>query len=265
MVTLTAGLQVQALSALSPDGGRKLFSDVDFVLPPGSSLGILGPNGAGKSSLLRALAGLLPLQSGRLQLNERDLLTLNTRERARLLAWVNPREQPPPFALGAQAYLRLGRAPWQNWLGGWTPQDEAALQQAIANSGVTELLPQALSSLSSGEWQRLQLARALTQTPALLLLDEPTSHLDLGAQLAVMGQLRRLCQQGLSLICVVHELNLAAQYMDQLLLLHHGRVQACGPPESVLTPEHIAAVYGISCEIAPHPQTGRPLLVPRYT
>ncbi|PKL76726.1 MAG: hypothetical protein CVV27_08775, partial [Candidatus Melainabacteria bacterium HGW-Melainabacteria-1] len=129
---------------------------------------------------------------------------------------------------------------------------------------VAHLLNEALNDLSSGEWQRVQLARALTQTPSLLLLDEPTSHLDVAAQLTVMRLLRELSQEGLGLICVIHDLNLAAQYMDQLLLLHRGELLAAGPPEQVLDPASLARAYGLAMGVQPHPRTGRPFLIPDY-
>lgn len=243
---------------------RKLLGPVSFSLEPGRCLGIVGPNGAGKSTLLRLLSGYLRASAGAVNLQNQSVHSLPAPARARLLASVNPREEQPPFVLKVSDYLRLGRAPWQDWLGSWTAADTVALDKAVMRTDVTGLLAARLQDLSSGEWQRVQLARALVQAPELLLLDEPTSHLDVAAQLQVMRLLRALSQEGLGLICVVHDLNLAAQYMDELLLLHQGQLLAHGTPEQVLQPDILQAAYGLKLSVQKHELTGRPLLIPDY-
>ncbi len=243
---------------------RRLLGPVDFRLEPGQCLGIVGPNGAGKSTLLRLLSGYLSASQGRISLQGQLIHQLPDRDRARLLASVNPRESLPPFALKVTEYLRLGRAPWQDWLGSWTQADSDALNSAVERTAIQTLLNAGLSELSSGEWQRVQLTRALVQNPRLLLLDEPTSHLDVGAQLQVMRLLKTLRAEGLGLVCVVHDLNLAAQYMDTLLLLHQGQLLAAGTPEQVLKPDLLEQAYGVKLSLQTHAVTGRPLLIPDY-
>ncbi|HEY9839932.1 MAG TPA: ABC transporter ATP-binding protein [Candidatus Obscuribacterales bacterium] len=259
----TPWLEVLGLDYAIP--GRKLLDGLDFSLESGCALGIVGPNGAGKSTLLRLLSGFLKPSSGTVRLSGSPVQALSAPERARLLAVVHPREEQPPFAMDVQTYLRLGRAPWQDWLGAWKAADQQALDAAVARTGITPLMSESLSDLSSGEWQRVQLARALTQTPRLLLLDEPTSHLDVAAQIQVMQLARTLSREGLALVCVIHDLNLAAQYMDRLLLLHQGRLLASGTPEEVLTPARLAEAYGLTLSVQTHPATGRPLLIPDYS
>lgn len=245
--------------------GKILLQDLSFSLPAGQSLGVIGPNGAGKSTLIQALCGqLAPTPGSQIRFDDQPLLDLPLRTRARQIALVSPREKVPPFAMTVEAYLRLGRAPFQNWLGQWLGADQALLSQAAAQCGIESLLPAQLNTLSSGEWQRVQLGRALTQQPRLLLLDEPTAHLDVSAQLCIMHLLWQLSQAGMAVLVVVHDLNLAAQYLDQLLLLHAGQVVAAGSPEAVLVPAHLEAVYGLSWQIQRDPQSQRPLLLPRY-
>lgn len=258
----SAGLSCSQLSYAV--GQRALLTSLSFELPAGQALGILGPNGAGKSTLLRLLSGYLHPASGEIRLEQVRLTALSAVQRARLVALVNPREELPPFALGVRDYLRLGRAPWQDWLGSWRSADTLALETAIRQTGITGLQDAALTSLSSGEWQRVQLARALVQTPRLLLLDEATAHLDVAAQLEVLQLLRRLLDEGLTLICVLHDLNLAAQFMDRLLLLHQGHLLAAGDPDRVLEPGLLSQAYGVSLQRQRHAETGKWLVFPRY-
>lgn len=244
--------------------GKTLLAPLDFELEPGQSLGIVGPNGAGKSTLLRLLSGYLKASAGSVWLEQQAIQDLPAMQRARLLAVVNPREELPPFAMLTLEYLKLGRAPWQNWLGNWSDQDQKALRLAIERTGVSHLLSEGLQELSSGEWQRVQLARALTQTPRLLLLDEPTSHLDIAAQIQVMHLLSQLKSEGMGMICVIHDLNLAAQYMDRLLLLQQGRLLVAGSPHQVLNRTHLETAYGLKLNIQNHPRTELPMLIPDY-
>ncbi|MBF2052678.1 MAG: ABC transporter ATP-binding protein [Candidatus Sericytochromatia bacterium] len=245
--------------------GKTLLQDLNFSLQAGQSLGIIGPNGAGKSTLIQALCSqLAPTPGSQIRFEGQSLSDLPLRTRARQIALVSPREKVPPFAMTVEAYLRLGRAPFQNWLGQWRPEDTVLLEKAADQCAVTSLLAAQLSTLSSGEWQRVQLARALIQQPRLLLLDEPTAHLDVSAQLCIMHLLWQLSQAGMGVLVVVHDLNLAAQYLDQLLLLHAGCVVAAGPPAAVLTAEHLETVYSLSWQIQQDPERQRPLLLPKY-
>lgn len=244
--------------------GKFLIQDIHFSIPQGCCLGIVGPNGAGKSTLMRLLAGFWQPSSGRVLLQDQALADVPLKSRARQIAVVNPREQLPPFVMSVLDYLKLGRAPYQDWLGSWHREDESALNSAVMACKLQSFLHEKLHNLSSGEWQRVQLGRALCQTSDILLLDEPTSHLDVSAQVEMMHMLWKLSREGKTLVTVVHDLNLAAQYMDTILLLDQGRAVACGSPESVLTQENLGAVYQLKWDIRLHAETGRPLLVPDY-
>ncbi len=241
---------------------KTLLNHISFEHHQGF-LGIIGPNGAGKSTLLKIISGFCTPSSGSVQWQEKELGALPAHVRARTLALVSPRETQPTFIMDVKAYLKLGRAPYQDWRGVWREQDEKVLQAVLAVTDVGPLLSQPLQQLSSGEWQRVQMSRALIQEPDLLLLDEPTSHLDIGAQIELLRALRQYRQKGLTL-AVLHDLNLAAQYMDSLLLLHRGKQITNGPPEQVLTAEQLKNIYGQRWDITRHAVTGKPVILPVF-
>lgn len=243
---------------------KTLLQSISYELEAGHCLGIIGSNGAGKSTLLRLISGYLKPSQGRIAWREQDLSQLPSQIRARQIAFVNPREERPAFAMSVSEYLKLGRAPWQDWLGSWLASDQQALEQALAETAIESLYSKSLNALSSGEWQMVQFTRALVQEPELLLLDEPTSHLDLAAQLQTMRTLRRLCDRGLTVICVLHDLNLAAQYMQQLLLLHQGQQVAAGSISDVIQMSHLERVYQVQAQIYTHPDTQKPYILPAY-
>lgn len=243
--------------------GRIILAPLSLSLQAGQWLTLVGPNGAGKSTLLKLLAGLLPSHSGSIWLSGRPLSHWSARERARHIAVLNPREPLPAFALSLEEYVTLGRSPHQDWLGRMRQQDWQELKRALQQTGLESLAQQDIRSLSSGEWQKAQLARALAQKPQFLLLDEPTSHLDIQAEVEIMHLLRRQVQAGLSVLTILHDLNLAAHFSDQILLLHKGRLRAQGTPASVMVPELLTEIYGPFWEIE-KTASGRPLLRPHY-
>lgn len=255
-------LEVTDLAYVPAGTSRALLSAVNFTLTQGF-VGIIGPNGAGKSTLIKVLSGFYAPTQGQVLWQEESIHRLAPAERARRIAVVSPRELQPSFALRVWEYLRLGRSPYQGWQGMWRTED-ATIQAAAMK--ITELGPlqeRPLQDLSSGEWQRVQLTRALMQEPELLLLDEPTSHLDIGVQIRLLKRLKAYRPEQLTLL-VLHDLNLAAQYMEQLLLLHGGEVFCEGTPESVLTPEHLSTVYGERWQVQLHPQTQKPVVLPCF-
>lgn len=255
-------LNVQGLSYMPMGQSKCLLSGIGFTHKQGF-MGVIGPNGAGKSTLVQLLSGFLKPTTGSINWKESALSLLPGVERARQIALVSPREHRPEFALSVEMYLRLGRAPYQSWHGGWRTEDAKVLKYIVELTDIQSFLKQPLQELSSGEWQRVQLSRALMQEPELLLLDEPTSHLDMGAQIRLLKQLKSFRQSQLTLI-VIHDLNLASQYMDQLLLLHQGEIFAQGSPEAVLTAPHLSAVYGETWQITLDPKTHKPLVLPNY-
>jgi iron complex transport system ATP-binding protein len=243
-------------------GERPVLREVSLAFFPGRLVGLLGPNGAGKSTVVRVAAGLLPPQAGRVLLAGAPLASRPRREIARRIAVVPQGASLPETFTGWEVVL-AGRAPHQRWLGGAGRHDVAIARRALAMVDAEALADRRIGELSGGERQRLLLARALAQEPAALLLDEPTAHLDLRHQLAFLDQVRELAATGLAVLGVFHELNLAAEYCDEIALLRAGRLVAQGAPGAVLTAARIATVYGVSVPVLRHPQSGRPaMLVP---
>jgi iron complex transport system ATP-binding protein len=240
-------LEVQSLSIFY--GNRPILKNISFDLAAGEILAIIGPNGAGKTTLIRALTGLTPLHAGQIRVDGRSLNQLSVAERARWIAVVpQARNLPPAFT--AWETVLLGRTPHLNWLGQTSPQDEAIARQAMTRTQTLELAGRPVGELSGGEQQRLLLARALAQASPILLLDEPTSHLDLQFQLALLDQVRSLArQEKLAVLVILHDLNLAARYADRVGLLVQGELRALGPAAEVLTPELLSPVYHVPLEV----------------
>ncbi len=230
-------------------GDRPVLKQVSFELHPGSILAVIGPNGAGKTTLIRAISGVTPLESGEIRVRGRSLGQLSAGDRARFVAVVpQARNLPPAFT--AWETVLLGRTPHLNWLGQVSARDEAIARQAMQRTQTLDLAARPVGELSGGEQQRLLLARALTQAAPILLLDEPTAHLDLQFQLALLDQVRTLARQdGLAVLVVLHDLNLAARYSDRTALLVQGELRALGPTSQVLTPELLSPVYHVPLQI----------------
>ncbi|WBV44378.1 ABC transporter ATP-binding protein [Pseudoroseomonas cervicalis] len=226
-------------------GGRLVLDGVSLEAVPGGLLGLLGPNGSGKSSLLRLLAGLRRPDGGLATLEGRDIAHHRRAALARRIAVVE-QQVATEVPVTVLDIVRLGRTPHRGPLSAWSAEDEAAVREALRQTGLEGLAPRLWHSLSGGERQRAQIARALAQQPELLLLDEPTNHLDIRHQLEILALLRRLRRTS---ILALHDLNLAAQFCDRLVLLQDGRVRCAGPPEAVLTPATLRAVYGVEAEV----------------
>ncbi|MBI4497761.1 MAG: ABC transporter ATP-binding protein [Chloroflexi bacterium] len=243
-------------------GPDPVLRGVGLRVEPGCLVGLIGPNGSGKSTLVRAIACTLPAHRGRVLLDGRDVSLLRPAELARRVAVV-PQSPALPEAFTGLDLVLLGRTPHLGLLQGEGRRDWEAVFRALERTESLALADRRLSELSGGERQRLVLARALAQEPDVLLLDEPTTHLDLGHQLALLDLVGRLCrEQGLAVLAVFHDLNLAARSCDTLALLWRGQIGASGPPAEVLTPEHIAAAYGVEATVVPHPRWGTPLVLP---
>ena len=239
-------LEVQSLVVRY--GLRVALNGVSFSLNSGEVLAVIGPNGAGKTSLLRALSGIQPAESGQMLLDGRDVAKLSPVERARWMAVVPQARQLPALFTGHQTVM-LGRTPHINWLGRTLPQDEAAVHQAMQRTGTLELAERRVDELSGGEQQRLLLARALAQGSPLLLLDEPTTHLDLHYQISLMDNIRSLAHDdGLAVLLVTHDLHLVARYSNRVALLVEGELLSQGTPQEVLTPDLLSRAYQIPAE-----------------
>jgi iron complex transport system ATP-binding protein len=243
-------LEVDAVSAAL--GGRRVLDGVSSTVEPRTWTAIVGPNGAGKSTLLRAVAGLLR-HEGHVLLDGRDVRRLSARERATEIGYA-PQVPLLPDGVSVREYVMLGRTPHRSVLVGPREHDRAVVDDAIERLDLTAFARRALRTLSGGERQRAVLARALAQQPRLLLLDEPTAALDLGhAQqlLDLVDRLRR--EDGLTVLSTLHDLTLAGQYADRVLLLAQGRLVASGRPEHVLTSEALATHYGARAEVVAGP------------
>ncbi len=241
-------------------GNRTVVSGVTCSVGHGEVLAVCGPNGAGKSTLLRAAASLVKLQGGSILLYGRPLHAIQPGERARQLAFVA--QQPAtPDAFLVRDVVSLGRIPHASLLGNESTADRASVARAMARAGVTEFAARRLGQLSGGERQRVSIARALAQEPRVLLLDEPTSNLDLRHQASILALIRQLArEEGLSAVVVLHDLSLAALFCDRLLLLSEGCVVRQGAPGEVLAEELLTGTYGTPLRVLAHPETGAPLV-----
>lgn len=239
--------------------GHDVLHGIEFDLRGGEVLGVVGPNGSGKSTLLRAITGLLPLRSGEVAMDERPLESLSARERARLCA-VQPQVEAPLFDYTVGQFVLLGRHPHRSALAPANENDRAAVNRALEQTDSALLSTRSIRSLSTGEWQRALLARALAQDAPLLMLDEPAAHLDPGHRHAVHVLLQKLArEQNRAVLCVSHDLNLAAEFCDRLLLLCSGTIRALGIPAEVMREDLLQDVFRCpSLRVAPNPFTGRP-------
>ena len=240
-----------------------IFENLTITITSGQMFGIIGPNGSGKSTLLKLLAGVVHPQKGTVSLFGHDLRSLAPDAIGKLLAYV-PQEVEIAFPFTVQEVVLMGRYPhkkdriWDLW--GWESNaDHAAAERAMTEMNVLHLAEHAIGELSGGERQRVWIARALAQEPEVLLLDEPTAFLDLNYQLEISRILHRLVRErGLAIVLVSHDLNLASQYCDRLLLLDRGNLAALDHPRIVLRPELLEPVYGCRILIDCHPETGLP-------
>ena len=226
-------------------GSRTILDDLDLVIGTGERVAILGPNGAGKSSLLRILTGHAPERRGAVRLDGQPLEGYSRESLARRVAVV-PGEVSLPFAARVEDVVALGRIPHEHPFRGLREDDDRAIGAAIERVGIQDLVGRDARRLSLGERQLVVLAMALAQAPRVLILDEPTVHLDLRHQVDVMELLVTLNERdGVGVIAVLHDLSLAAHFFPRLALLDRGRIVADGAPDDVLTAEHIWSVYGV--------------------
>ena len=225
---------------------RAILRDVSFRLDPGERVALIGPNGAGKSTLLRVLAGTLKPTVGRMELGGTSLASLERSEVARRLAVV-PQQTALPFAMRVEEVVALGRLPHEAPLRGSRPADRAAVAAAIDRVGLGHLLGRDARELSLGERQLVLLALAVAQEAPVLLLDEPTVHLDLRHQVEAMELLQDLNERdGTAMVAVLHDLGLASHFFPRLVLIAHGRIIADGTPDEVLTDERIRDVFNVN-------------------
>lgn len=243
-------------------GDRIVVDGLDLEVPVGRITAVVGPNGCGKSTLLRALGRLLPLHGGSVLLDGRAIDRMRTRDVARAVG-VLPQAPVAPEGLTVADLVARGRHPHRSWLRQWSRDDEEAVAQALAWTGTADLADALVDELSGGQRQRAWIAMALAQGTDVLLLDEPTTFLDLAHAVEVLDLVDRLHDDlGRTVVLVLHDLGLAARYADHLVVMKDGAVAAQGVPAEVLTEELVADVFGLTARVVPDPVSGTPLVLP---
>src|SRR5512142_958318 len=233
-------------------GARRVLRDVSLEVPRGQVTALIGPNGSGKSTLIRAVSGVIPVQGGSVTVDGRALSELSTMERARYLAVVpQARNMPPAFSVYES--VLLGRTPYLGWLGRAGEHDHERVRYALQRTQMMPLADRMVGELSGGEQQRVLLARALAQDTRVLLLDEPTTHLDLQHREGLVNLVRELAiGKKLAVLMVLHDLNMASLYADRISLLVEGEIEATGTPPEVLTEATLSRVYNVPVHVIPH-------------
>lgn len=234
---------------------------VSFVAPAGAVTAIVGPNGSGKSSLVRGLLGLMPSASGAVRLGDRDLLRVPRRAVSRAVA-VMPQRESLAFPMRVRDYVALARTAQLGVWGAMSRADHAAVDAALARADVQAFADRMTDALSGGEWQRVRLARALAQDAEAIVLDEPTTFLDIAHEMATFETLAREAALGRTVLLVSHTLTLVARFADQLVLMHRGRVAGAGTPREVMQGEILERVYGWPIVVSHDPAVGAPTLIP---
>ncbi|GAB3596382.1 ABC transporter ATP-binding protein [Angustibacter peucedani] len=241
---------------------RTVVHEVDLALPPGAVTVVVGANASGKSTLLRGLARLVRPSAGAVLLDGRSVHELPTREVARTLGLL-PQSPVAPEGITVADLVGRGRYPHQGWLRRWTAADDEAVGRAMAATSTLELADRDVDELSGGQRQRVWIAMALAQETDVLLLDEPTTFLDVAHQVEVLDLVTDLNRaRGTTVVMVLHDLNLAARYADHLVALRHGVVVAEGAPSEVVSEQLVQDVFGLPCRVVPDPVSGTPMVVP---
>ena len=242
-------------------GGNPIIDRVNIAIPRGEITVIVGPNACGKSTLLRALSRVLP-STGMISLTGKPLAEMGAKEIARTMSML-PQSPVTPDGIRVDELVARGRYPYQNVFGSWSEQDEQAVADALEHAGISAQATRRVDELSGGQRQRVWLAMVLAQDTPLVLLDEPTTYLDITHQVEVLNLSRKLQQAGKTVVMVLHELSMAFRYATNLGVMKDGAIQASGPVNEVVTPELISQVYELDCILLEDPETGRPIVVPK--
>ncbi|MER5865775.1 ABC transporter ATP-binding protein [Kitasatospora sp. NPDC002040] len=241
---------------------RTVVEDLDLTVPDGRVTVIVGPNACGKSTLLRALGRLLRPAGGAVLLDGAELARTPTREIARRIGLL-PQSPAAPEGISVSDLVARGRQPHQSWWQQWSAEDERAVTEAMERTSTADLAERSVDELSGGQRQRAWIAMALAQDTGILLLDEPTTFLDIAHQVEVLDLVRRLnAERGRTVVAVLHDLNQAARYADHLVAMRDGRIVAQGPPAEVVTAGLVREVFGLKSVVVPDPVTGTPLVIP---
>lgn len=242
-------------------GGRVVIDGLDVVIPPRLVTTIIGPNGCGKSTLLRTLSRLLKPTKGMVLLDGDDIGRLKTKEVAKKLGLL-PQAPVAPEGLTVADLVATGRHPHQSWLRQWSSDDAAVVERALAMTGVADLADRPVDALSGGQRQRVWISMTLVQGTDLLLLDEPTTYLDLAHAIDVLDLVDDLHEAGRTVVMVLHDLNLATRYSDNLIVMKAGSILAQGHPRDVITAELLHEAFGLRARVIDDPVGDRPLIVP---
>lgn len=254
-------LSAEALTIRYRD--RIIVPRLDLVIPPGRITAIVGPNGCGKSTLLKALTRLIPAKEGRVVLDGTELRSRSAKDLARTIGLL-PQSPTAPEGIAVADLVSRGRHPHQKAFARFTAHDGEVVAGALAATGTAELADRPVDELSGGQRQRVWIAMALAQETDILLLDEPTTFLDLSHQIDVLDLLADLNQlQGTTIVMVLHDINLAARYADHLIAMRAGEIVADGPPGDVLTEELISEVFDLHAVVMTDPVSGTPIIIPR--
>ncbi|GAB4588011.1 ABC transporter ATP-binding protein [Nocardia sp. IFM 10818] len=242
--------------------GRTISDELSVAVPDGEFTVVIGPNACGKSTLLRALARLLAPESGAVLLDDKAIGSYPAKEVARRVGLL-PQTSTAPDGIRVADLVARGRFPHQTLLRQWSKADEEAVAAAMAATGVTELSARLVDELSGGQRQRVWIAMVLAQDTPIILLDEPTTYLDIAHQIQLLDLCRRLNREsGRTVVAVLHDLNHAFRYADHLIAMKDGRVIAAGPPKQIVTAELVREVFALGCRIIDDPETGAPLVIP---
>ncbi|MGB6182158.1 MAG: ABC transporter ATP-binding protein [Rhodococcus sp. (in: high G+C Gram-positive bacteria)] len=243
-------------------GDRIIIDNLDLEVHTGVITTVIGPNGCGKSTLLRALGRLLSPRGGQVTLDGQALSRLKTRDVARVLGML-PQSPTAPEGLTVADLVARGRHPHQSWIRQWSRDDEAEVARALALTGIEDLAERPVDQLSGGQRQRAWISMALAQGTDVLLLDEPTTYLDLAHSIEVLDLVDRMHDEmGRTVVMVLHDLNLAVRYSDRLVVMHEGKIVASGTPSEVIDERMLLDVFGLSAAVIDDPVSDRPLIVP---
>lgn len=241
-------------------GEKQILNGLNLTLPGGKITALLGPNGCGKSTLLKCFSRLLTPTTGKIWLDEQPLTTLSSRQLARHLALL-PQQHQVPEGITVRELVGYGRSPWLPLWGRLSERDRRLVSDALEQTGMASFAEQPLSALSGGQRQRAFLALILAQDTPLVLLDEPTTWLDINHQIELMKLMRQLQQAGKTVVTVLHDLNQASRYCDHLVVMNSGKVQAQGSPGLVMTPAMLRDVFSLDAEVHPDPISHHPMCV----
>ncbi|MFF2846411.1 ABC transporter ATP-binding protein [Streptomyces sp. NPDC058001] len=242
-------------------GGVPVVRDVSLDLPHGGLTVVVGPNGCGKSTLLKSFARVLKPVGGHITLDGTDVSGLRGKEFARRVALL-PQSPLAPEGISVRGLVRRGRHPHHTLLRQWSPDDDRAIALALDRAGLADLAEVPVGDLSGGQRQRAWIAMVLAQDTELILLDEPTTFLDIAHQYDLLELCAELNREGRTIVAVLHDLNQAARFATHLVVMDEGRVVAEGPPADVVTAELVAEVFGLASDIVPDPRTGTPMVIP---